>query len=197
MSSLAFRLAAGSTVFAAGIAAGLALTPEGQSRAFDCVVGICVPTTVPPLPVPVPLPVPTEPPPTTTSTAAPVASPATTPPATTSPAPAQTGPAAPVEQTPVARPSATLTGVQVAVIGRGARRVLAVTLTLARPASAALDVKLRPRAVRATFRLRAGRNVRKVKIPSRTRAGRYPLTLTVRSAETGIQTHRRTVSVRR
>jgi hypothetical protein len=124
-----------------------------------------------------------------------VSSPATTPPAATSPA--QTGPAAPVEHTPVAQPGATLKGVQVAVTGRGARRVLAVTLTLARPASAALDVKFRPRAVRAAFTLRAGRNVRKVKIPARTRAGRYLLMLTLRSAEAGVQTHRRTVSVRR
>jgi hypothetical protein len=83
------------------------------------------------------------------------------------------------------------------VTGRGANRVLAVTLTLARPADAALHVGLRPRAVRATFKLAAGRHVRRVKIPARTRPGRYLLTLTVRSADAQPQTHRRTISVSR
>jgi hypothetical protein len=194
VSRLAFRLAAGSGVFAAGIAASLALTPQGQSRPFDCIVGVCIPTTtVPPLPVPVPLPVPTETTPTTTSTPAESSS-ATTPPAVTRPAPP--APAAPVEQAPISQPGATLKDVQVTVTGRGPRRVLAVTLTLARPASAALHVAFRPRAVRAAFKLSVGRNVRKVKIPARTRAGRYVLALTVRSAEAGVQTHSRTVSVR-
>jgi hypothetical protein len=145
----------------------------------------------------VPLPVPTEttptPTPNTTSTPA-ESSPATTPPAVTRPA--QPGPAAPVEQAPIAQPGATLKGVQVTVTGRGPRRVLALTLTLGQPASVALHVAFRPRAVRAAFKLSVGRNVRKVKIPARTRAGRYVLTLTLRSAEAGAQTHRRTVSVR-
>jgi uncharacterized membrane protein len=103
----------------------------------------------------------------------------------------------PVDHAPTAQPGAALTDVRVSVTGRGAKRVLAVTLTLARPAGAALHVDLRPRAVRATFKLGAGRHVRKVKIPARTRAGRYLLTLTVRSADARPETHRRTVSVSR
>jgi hypothetical protein len=72
-----------------------------------------------------------------------------------------------------------------------------LTLTLARASNVGLHVALRPRAVRGTFRLADGRNVRKLKIPTRTRAGRYALTLTVRDQATIVQVHRRTVSVRR
>ena len=177
-------------VFAAGVAASLALTPQAQSRAADCVIGdICLTTTLPTVPLPT-LPVPTGSTPTTTTTAAPTTT--TTPVTTTS-----TSPEVPAEPGPKAQPVAALTGVRVTVTGKGAKRVLSLTLRLSRTSKVNLHVRFRPRAVRSTFTARAGSHVRKVRIPARTRAGRYLLTITIRSSEPGVETHRRTVSVRR
>jgi hypothetical protein len=181
-------------VFAAGVAASLVLTPQAQPRPADCVIGdVCLTTPLPTVPLPLPLPTETSP---TTSTAPPPtqSAPATT---ATTPAPASTSPAAPAEPAPNAQPFTALKAIRVSVTGKGAKRVLSVTLTLARPSIVNLHVGFRPRAVRTAFELGPGRHVRKVHIPARTRAGRYLLTLTVRSSETGVETHRRTVSVRR
>lgn len=182
------RLVAAGAAFAAGLAASLSLTtPAARPGPADCIVVVCVPETLPTVPLPtlpapteplppgLPLPVPTTPTPTGTT-------PVTTPPG---PAPAgqpgSSGAPAPRTRTSTrpdraahARPAqaATQAVVRVQAISPGGRRTVILMFVWPAPARAALSLRLDRKTIRDSFALHAGRNVRRVRIPSRTRPGR-------------------------
>lgn len=190
---------AASAVFGVGLASSLSVfTPPAAPRSSDCTVA-CIPTTIPTLPTTIP---PLPPPPTLpgTTTAPPTSPPppaSPVPPAAPPPATTTASPPATTPSTPPASPALAVLDVKVSVVGKGTRRflVLRVDVNKAARARTAL-LRARTSVHRSAFELRAGGNVRKLRLPARLRPGRFTLQLVVRDGSGAALTLRRPVQVR-
>lgn len=197
------RLVAGAAVFTAGVGASLSLSSTAAPQAVEeCpILDVCVTLTAPTLPVPLPTTTGETTPPAETTAPAPAPTSQPTTGAQTSPAPAAPTPAADGSAgtaAPAAAPRLpALSSLRVAVERARTRRTLRLTFVVRRPATVTLALPLRPRAVRARLAVRAGRSVRRLRIPPATRPGVYTFSVTVRDGGGETRTLRRRVSIRR